>query len=49
MKRCFVFTLGFHEDVVLRRLNEEGARRGEDILVISGPENPDTTLRFTYF
>ena len=46
LKRCFIFTLGFHEDVVLRRLNEEGARRGEEILVVSGPENPGVRRAF---
>ena len=35
--RCFVVTLGFHEDVVVRRLVECGCRRGDVVVVFTGP------------
>jgi len=35
-RRSFVFTLGFHEDFVIRRLSNLAARGGEEIVLFTG-------------
>ena len=36
LMRSFVFSLGFHEDFILRRLNSKSVQPGEPIIVFTG-------------
>ena len=46
--RSFVFSLGFHEDFVIRRLSDLAARRGEGVVLFTGsPVAPGTRRAFT--
>jgi len=38
--RCFVISLGFHEDVALRRIAESSARSDDRIVIVTGPPVP---------
>ncbi|MEM0021493.1 MAG: CRISPR-associated CARF protein Csa3 [Fervidicoccaceae archaeon] len=44
MERCFIINIGFHSDVGLRRISDSYVKKGEKIIIISGPENP-TSLK----
>ncbi|MCC6065934.1 MAG: CRISPR-associated CARF protein Csa3 [Thermofilum sp.] len=46
--RSFVFSLGFHEDFVIRRLSSLAARKGEEIVLFTGsPVVPGTRRAYT--